>query len=80
MNIKEINEGIPSWSVVLALGFPLAFLIVALPLIFNFRYRKITEYINQRRIFFRIAVWVIGIVGLVIAIVIPAAFLGFQRM
>lgn len=57
MNIKEISDGHPQWSAVVALGLPLAVVTVALPLGFNSGYRKLTEIATRRPKAFRIMGW-----------------------
>ena len=73
MNIKEINDGAPKWTAVVALGLPLAVLTVAIPLAFNFRYRKVKEYINRRPRFVTrvtLGLGIVGVVGTVVTVVI----------
>ena len=57
MNIREINNGAPRWSAVVALGLPLAVVTVALPLGFNYGYRKVTEFVTKNPKLFRILAW-----------------------
>ncbi|KAL6721534.1 hypothetical protein ACLMJK_000638 [Lecanora helva] len=68
MNIKEINNSTPTWSAAVALGLPLAVVTVAMPLGFNFGYRKVTDFIIKNPKLFRI----LGgcVVFLVIAVII----------
>ena len=57
MNIKEINNSSPRWSAVLLLGIPMAAVTVAIPLGFNFWYRKILGIVQKRpMIFYRLIV------------------------
>lgn len=53
MNIKEINDGSPNWSAVVAMGLPLAVVTVALPLGFGYGYRRGGEFAarNPRLLF-----------------------------
>lgn len=76
MNIREINNGTPKWSTVVAFGLPLAVITVALPLGFNYGYRKVTEFHTKSPKLFKILAWGSAIsVGIVVVIVIIAAVL-----
>ena len=78
MNIKEINNSAPRWSAVVALGLPLAVVTVALPLGFNYGYRRVTEFVAENPKLFRILAWggaifvifavIIGVIVTVIAV------------
>ncbi|KAI4208831.1 MAG: hypothetical protein LQ351_008160 [Letrouitia transgressa] len=70
MNIREINNGAPRWSAVVALGLPLAVVTVAMPLGFNFGYRKVTEFITKNPKSFRILLSSIIFLSIAVTIVI----------
>ena len=70
MNIREINNGAPRWSAVVALGLPLAVVTVAMPLGFNFGYRKVTEFVTKNPKLFKILCGSFGFVGITVTIVV----------
>ena len=70
MNIREINHdnNTPTWQAVVALGLPLSVVTVALPLGFNYGYRKVRESVTRNPKLFRGFAWT-GIVLTVLAII-----------
>ena len=70
MNIREINNSAPRWSAVVALGLPLAVVTVAMPLGFNFGYRKVTEFVTKNPKLFKILCGSFGLVGITVTIVV----------
>ena len=71
MNIREINNGTPTWSAVVIFGLPLALVTVALPLGFGYVYRKVTQFAVRSPKLFRFLAWgVIGGGGIAIVIII----------
>ena len=76
MNIREINGGRPKWSAVVAFGLPLAVVTVALPLGFNYGYRKVTEFRTKSPKLFRILAWgSVIFVGILVVIVVITALI-----
>ena len=69
MNIREINNGTPKWSAVVAFGLPLALVTVALPLGFNYGYRKVIEFHTKSPKLFRILAWGSPIVVSIVVVI-----------
>ena len=80
MNIREINNSTPRWSAVVTLGLPLAVVTVALPLAFNFGYRKGTEFVAKNPRLFKTLTLLGGLLlGIVIIIIIISTIITSKK-